>query len=244
MMEDKYGYSQIHVPSDNANKPSDKQIKPDLHNYLRNYIIVFASLVLISSSLSYLFNLHSYNVSDYTYYFQVKFLEKNYFTSALAIFFLLFFLSIHLFYSKFSDDERKKFKDSFLIMNKKLRCFYFIENLMIYYLFLISYNLILEPLYFKTNFRLSGHVLVCLFSSNIFMNLIDVLDLYEYYKIHHFFLVAIRLFIYFLVLHILYSLIWTTSYFHTFWESTLSLILGTTILSILNYVSFQIRKIK
>jgi hypothetical protein len=243
-MEDKNGYFPINVTLDNPKKPSDKNIKPDLLKYLRNYIIVFASLVLISSSLSYLLNLHSYNLTDYTYYFQVKFLEKNYFTSALVIFFLLFFLSLNLFYSKFSDEDRMKFKHSFLIMNKKLRCFYFIENLMIYYLFLIAYNLILEPLYFRTNFRLSGHVLVCLFSSNIFMNLTDVVDLFEYYKISHFFLIAIRLFIYFLILHILYSLIWTTSYFHTFWESTLSLILGTTILSILNYVSFQIRKIK
>ena len=107
-------------------------------------------------------------------------------------------------------------------------------NLIIFFIFLGFYYPLYQPLYDETKFRLSGHVLVTLCASNILINLDNLIDLFDYYKISNYFLTVFRVIIYTLLVHNLYVIIWTTGYFHTFWESMLSLLIGIIVLYAFN----------
>jgi len=220
----------------------EKEDKPDSSKNLSLFTIIISSIIILSSTISYMFNLRQYKLPKSSYLTGIPFLRTNYFVVNIFIFTILYLFSIILYFVIFSETEKQKFKESFLIFNKKLRYFYFFQNMIIYILFIGLYNLLYQPLYEETKFQLSGHVLITLFSSNIMINFINVIDLYKYYNINHFNLTILRVLIYFILLHNLYVVIWTCGYFHTFWESLISLLIGTLFVLSLNYYSLEMRK--
>lgn len=237
-------YTPLIIPISEVYK-NEKLDKPIPTKNLNFYLILVTILIILSSSISYIFNLRQFKLPKSSYLTGIPFLRTNYFLVNLLVFIILYTFSVLFYFVWFSEEDKRRFKESFLIFNKKLRYFYCFHNLVIYIIFIGLYNLLYQPLFEETKFRLSGHVLITLFSSNIMINFVTVIDLYKYYNISHFNLSLIRYTIYFLLIHNLYVIIWTSGYFHTFLESIFSLCIGLLFLLSFDYYSLEIiKKIK
>ena len=213
--------------------------KPDNTIRLNKIFLIASIIILVSGIISIIFNLRKYKLEKNSYISGIPFLRTYFFYANLTIFFMIFVFSIILFNCLFNENKKRIFKNSYFKMLRKLRFFYSIQYLILVYFFFIIYNYTYKPIYEESNFQLSGHILATLFSLNIMNNYIDVLELFEYYKINNIFLRIIKISIYIYIFHSFYSLIWTSAIFHSFLECFFSHIIGITFLTVVNIYSFD-----
>jgi hypothetical protein len=121
----------------------------------------------------------------------------------------------------------------------KIRMAYVITNSSLLAYFYFIYYYLYLPLWDSHEFKLSGHILACLFSIGILTNLINLCEMFKHENIKKELMMYAINACKFFIFHNIYCILWTSWVFHRIRETVISYIIGILFVLIINLLGLD-----
>ena len=203
--------------------------------YLISYL--FYDLIIIIGSISkYIFPLKSKDITKTSYLTGIPLFRNNFFLFPFIFTCICFFLIIIIYYCKIKIKEEY---NSLIHFFKTFNLGYIITNLFIFGYFFLIYNLVIQLIYEKIKFKISGHTFACLLSGEMLVNMMYIFLTFHKNKIYQLINKILIFVSIFLIIHNGYTLFWTSWVFHPVPEIVSSFFLSIISLVLIHYIEFD-----
>ena len=227
------------VENPNLNSLSKSMI-PKVHIkidiYFKYWITTGLSVVL-AGLFKFIYSSSRASYTKSEYYTGIPILRKYFFLLPITMSFLLFFWLIFIFHT--STALASVFDKKLIKFLKKIRCGFFITNLILLLLFYVLYMSLYKPLQPIIHFKISGHSMASLLSGAMLIHISYICELFYGAGINRPLMEKVKWLCWFLLGHNIYTLFWSTLIYHTLQEIFLSLIINVSYILIIHLFNFD-----
>lgn len=214
-----------------------RKIKTNLENFY-NYTLLTGLAVLLGSFCQLIFPIHKLTIGKFSILTGLPFLRNNFFFFPVSLSILALIWCLVIFYNKdINIDERMN--NCLIKYLRKINFAHLVSNLLSFGIFYFIYYTLYLPLMDHRGFKLSGHVLACLFSCYILTNLKNLCDMFRNENIKRKLMTSTTNICSFLLYHNIYTIFWTCWVFHSVKESVFSYIFAFIVVIIINFIQLD-----
>jgi hypothetical protein len=208
-----------------------KSFKFDLNKFIQYSIYIVLS-ILIGSFLKLISTINRHHLGKSSYLTGIPLLRDAFFLFPILFSVFCGLLIAFKIITTIRSNDRLK-------LLKKAKCGFFLTNVVLFIIFDIFYNQLAKPLNKSHEFKLSGHIFAALFSGCIMTNCQTVFDklIEENYNTKY--MTYAKKTCFFLNLHSIYCIFWTSWLFHPIRETLFAFIFGFIAIILINHLEIE-----
>jgi hypothetical protein len=188
-----------------------------------NYLILQGLAIVLGSLLKNIYTLEADYIGRNSFITGFPII-RNYFFLFPGIITVLFFLQLILIFSH--EEVSKHLEYSIIKFFHKTRFGYLFTNFILFLIFYIMLNHLYIPVSNHNGFKLSGHILACMTSGSMLINIQNIAENLKSQNIKKKLMDGIKSICNILLFHNLYTIVWTVWVFHHIREAVLSYIIA------------------
>ena len=192
--------------------------------------------ILLGSLFKIFFHLDENTVGKDSWLTGIPFIRTNYFLFPITINVLLL-IELGILFS--NPEVSSSFNKNFWRFAKKTRLGFIFTNLTLLGVFYIIYIFLYIPIWDLHKFKLSGHILACLFSGCCLTNIENLCNHFVQFNIKKDVMNIALWVTKFLICHNIYSIFWTVWVFHEIREAVISFGLAIVYILIINCLNLD-----
>jgi hypothetical protein len=213
-----------------------RKIKVNLETFY-NYTLLAGLAVLLGSFCQIIFPIHRLTVGKFSILTGLPFLRNNFFFFPVSLSILALIWCVDTYFRE--KEIKEKMENCLIKYLRKINFAFIASNILSFGIFYFIYYTLYLPLMNDSGFKLSGHVLACIFSSYMLTNLKNICEMFRNQNIRRKMMTYVTNICTFLLYHNIYTIFWTCWIFHSVKESVFSYIFSFIFVIILHFIKID-----